>query len=211
MSAPGYFGKVLTRGDFVARRLAPDFVGAWDAWLEAGLLHSQQRLGPRWLDVYLNSPVWHFAVAAGLCGDHAVAGVMIPSVDRVGRYFPLTLAGVMRDEDGESPPGRLPQSLPQSLSEFSPESLPEPLTRAASWFETLERLALGSLVEGFSLEDMDAALTTLASNAAPGCVEALRGRALFWTQGSLRMAPTLMVCTALPSADQFCAMLAPVD
>jgi type VI secretion system protein ImpM len=198
MSAAGYFGKVLTRGDFVARRLSPDFVGAWDAWLEAGLRHSQQRLGSRWLDVYLNSPVWHFAIAAGLCGGDAMAGVMIPSVDRVGRYFPLTLAGVVQD-GGES------------QLELLADSLPELLARGSTWFDTLERLALSSLVEGFSLEEMDAALIALELDGAPQCAEALRGRAVFWTQGSLDMAPAVMVFEELPSPDEFCAMLASGD
>ena len=183
----GYFGKVLTHGDFVARRLSPGFVLGWDAWLQAGLRHSREQLGPRWLDAYLSSPIWHFAIAAGLCGDEAVAGVMIPSVDRVGRYFPLTLAGVMTDGG---------------------EMLPELFERGAAWFDALERLALGSLVDGFSLEHMDAALVALAPDRAPRCAGALEGRAVFWTEGSPLVASSLMVCGTLPSPEAYCGMLA---
>ena len=186
MIAAGYFGKVLTRGDFVARRLSPGFVLGWDGWLQAGLQHSRQQLGARWLDMYLSSPIWHFAIAAGLCGDEPVAGVMIPSVDRVGRYFPLTLAGVMEGD------GQL---------------LPELFERGAGWFDALERLALGSLADGFSLEDMDASLVSLAPDRAPQCAEALQGRAVFWTQGSPCVAPSVMVCGELPSPDAYCGMM----
>ncbi|MEG6992973.1 type VI secretion system-associated protein TagF, partial [Pseudomonas aeruginosa] len=37
-------------------------------------------------------PLWRFAIAPGLLGGEAVAGVVMPSIDRVGRYFPLTVA-----------------------------------------------------------------------------------------------------------------------
>ncbi len=183
----GYFGKVLTHGDFVSRRLSPGFVLGWDGWLQAGLQHSRQQLGARWLEVYLSSPIWHFAIAAGLCGDEAMAGVMIPSVDRVGRYFPLTLAGVMTGGG---------------------ELLPELFARGAGWFDALEGLALGSLVDGFLLEDMDASLAALSPDRAPQCADALERRAVFWTQGSPCMSPSVMVYGALPSPAEFCDMLA---
>ena len=48
--------------------------------------------GLRWLDVYLTSPAWRFVCAAGACGPRPVMGLMAPSVDQVGRYFPITLA-----------------------------------------------------------------------------------------------------------------------
>ncbi|MFW8696321.1 type VI secretion system-associated protein TagF, partial [Mesorhizobium japonicum] len=64
----------------------------WDLWLQAGLRHSRELLRERWLETYLNSPIWHFSLGAEVCGRAAMAGVLMPSVDRVGRYFPLTLA-----------------------------------------------------------------------------------------------------------------------
>ena len=92
----GFFGKVPTRGDFVQRALPASFIAPWDRWLQAGIAGSQEILGDDWLDIYLTSPVWRFALSAELAGDLAVAGVLIPSVDGVGRYFPFTLACVLR-------------------------------------------------------------------------------------------------------------------
>ena len=63
---------------------------SWDGWLQECLAASRAALGERWLDIYLTSPAWRFACAAGACGPAPVVGVMVPSVDRVGRYFPLT-------------------------------------------------------------------------------------------------------------------------
>lgn len=85
------FGKLPSHGDFLRRRASDAFVDAWDAWLRECLTASHEALGERWLDVYLTSPAWRFVCAAGTCGPVPVIGLMVPSVDRVGRYFPLTL------------------------------------------------------------------------------------------------------------------------
>jgi len=90
--AAGFFGKVPSHGDFVARRLPAAFTEPWDAWLQAGMADSRAQLGDAWLPTYLNSPIWRFALGAGVCGPQAWSGVMMPSVDRVGRYFPFTIA-----------------------------------------------------------------------------------------------------------------------
>lgn len=91
----GLYGKLPSHGDFLRRRASDAFVAAWDAWLQQGIAESRAALGDRWLDLYLTSPVWRFAAAPGACGPAPLVGVMAPSVDRVGRYFPLTVvAGV---------------------------------------------------------------------------------------------------------------------
>ena len=87
----GFYGKLPSHGDFLRRRVSDGFVGVWDAWLQECVAASRDALADRWLDVYLTSPAWRFVCAPGACGQSAVAGVMVPSVDRVGRYFPLTV------------------------------------------------------------------------------------------------------------------------
>jgi type VI secretion system protein ImpM len=91
-STAGFFGKLPARGDFVERRLDRGFCRALDDWLQAGMAESRARLGDAWLPLYLNAPLWRFAFAPGVCGAPAASGVMMPSVDRVGRYFPLVVA-----------------------------------------------------------------------------------------------------------------------
>ena len=90
----GWHGKLPSLGDFATRRLPPDFVSTWDGWLSAGLDALQQQ--PGWLDAYLASPSWRFLLMPGVLpsalGEQPWAGVLMPSVDRVGRYYPLTLA-----------------------------------------------------------------------------------------------------------------------
>ena len=88
----GAFGKMPALGDFFRLNLPRDFVDAWDGWLQEELAGSRASLGEHWLDCYLVGPLWRFALGPGLCETRAYAGVMMPSVDRVGRYFPLTVA-----------------------------------------------------------------------------------------------------------------------
>lgn len=183
---PGYFGKVASHGDFVQRGLAPAFVAGWDRWLQDSLRHSRAQLGETWLPAYLYSPLWRFALGAGVCGERAMGGVLMPSVDRVGRHFPLTLAAPI---DGQGEP----------MSALS--------GRAAAWFAALERLAFSSLAHGFSLPALDRAMTEMArADAAPACAEALAGRSMFWTVGGAQD-PAPLVCAGLPAPDVFCAML----
>ncbi|MFC0134094.1 type VI secretion system-associated protein TagF [Massilia eurypsychrophila] len=197
----GFFGKVSTHGDFVARRLAPSFQQPWDAWLQAGLQASRQALGERWLATYLCSPIWRFALAPGVCGERACAGVLMPSVDRVGRHFPLTVAS-----EGGAPLDQLMQQ--------------------GHWYERLEELALSALGEHFSLDAFDAALCALAmpaqTKAPPAVLSFERGQAvderllraiaaaaldehsMWWSDGSAQVAPCLVVCRGLPA---FAALL----
>lgn len=91
----GLYGKVPAHGDFVRRGLPSSFVGPWDAWLQDGMAAARERLGDRWATLWDGAPPWRFALPAGACGPDAVAGVMLPSEDMVGRRFPLTLAALL--------------------------------------------------------------------------------------------------------------------
>ncbi|WP_118136815.1 type VI secretion system-associated protein TagF [Oceanicella sp. SM1341] len=88
----GWYGKVPGAGDFLRRGLSPGFLQGWDRFAQGLLTTARAELGARWRGCYLAAPIWRFALAPGLCGPAACAGVMMPSVDRVGRQFPLCLA-----------------------------------------------------------------------------------------------------------------------
>lgn len=208
--APGFFGKLPSHGDFVTRRLPPAVRLCFDDWLQRGLVQSRIDLGEAWLPAWLSSPLWRFVVAAGVCGEHAWAGVMMPSHDRVGRCFPLLLAAAF---------------------DATP-SLPGCLAPHDGWFARLEAMALSTLEEGFSLERFDLALAALdgaalaasASDArrvpdaamATARVAALRagevgelaqGCSAWWTEGSHQVAPCLAICGGLPAPTRFAALL----
>jgi len=89
---PGWFGKLPGLGDFAHRRLSASFRDSWDQWLQDGLAGLRARHAQEWTTRYLESPLWCFALGAGTVDPRAWIGVLMPSVDGVGRYFPLMLA-----------------------------------------------------------------------------------------------------------------------
>lgn len=133
---PGLYGKIPVRGDFVTRRLTPRFVETWDTWLQNALSASKEQLGDRWLEIYLTSPIWHFLLSPGICDSMIWAGILMPSVDKVGRYFPLTLAVSL-------------STTQRQLDIF---------LHAADWFDQLEQLALSALEENIDLAELDGKL-----------------------------------------------------
>lgn len=203
-SIPGFYGKLPSHGDFVTRRLPRQFVEPWDAWLQAGLNASREQLGPDWLDCYLVSPVWQFVLSPGLCGNDAWAGLMMPSVDRVGRYFPLTLATRITDN--------------LALDRFFDDN--------SDWFDALTDLALSSLDYPFDLQDFDAQLERLPLSSRLSGKTASRPSAAVFSQlvDRLHLCDSLgcslwrsvmveqsdvqlMLCDGLPPVDAFVGFL----
>lgn len=89
-SRTGWFGKLPGSGDFAQRRLDAAFTPAWDSWLQDGMAQLRHRHAD-WLTHYLQAPVWQFMLGQDLVAGRAWLGVMMPSVDAVGRYFPMTV------------------------------------------------------------------------------------------------------------------------
>jgi type VI secretion system protein ImpM len=90
----GFSGKVPARGDFVHGGLPRDFVDPWHDWQSLVIAGSRTMMGSAWLDAFLEAPVWRFVIPSGLCGPRSAVGLIMPSVDKVGRYFPLTFAAL---------------------------------------------------------------------------------------------------------------------
>lgn len=90
---PGWFGKLPALGDFVTRRLPQSFVRPWDQWLTRGVEDIQRTHSEVGREALLTFPIWRFVAPPGTIGDDAWLGVLAPSVDSVGRCFPLTIAG----------------------------------------------------------------------------------------------------------------------
>ena len=132
----GFYGKIPSQGDFVVRRLRNEFVQQWDAWLQQWIGFSREALGAEWQQLYQDAPVWRFLLAPGTCGDNAWAGLFQPSVDRVGRYFPLTVAA----------------ALPSDLDVL------ETMNAARPWYDSIERTAAAAFTADVRLDDLDARL-----------------------------------------------------
>lgn len=91
MGGFGAFGKMPALGDFFRIGAASEVITPWDTWVQQILQASRATLGARFDGCYMSAPIWRFALAPSVAGNQGVLGVLMPSVDRVGRQFPLTL------------------------------------------------------------------------------------------------------------------------
>lgn len=127
----GLYGKLPAHGDFIYRNLPTSFINAWDSWLQGSVASTQEQLGEAWLDTYLTSPIWRFAFSEGVIDQHVWAGIVLPSVDRVGRYFPF------------------------SIVTYSSAALnPLEVIAQTHWFETIESLALKALEGRIHIDEL---------------------------------------------------------
>jgi len=211
---PGWFGKIPALGDFAVRRLPPEFTDTWDAWLAESLGASQEALGEGWRDAYLRAPIWRFALTPGIVDERFWFGVLLPSVDRVGRHFPLTIA------------------VPS-------EALPRPsLDPLEAWYERVSASALGCLSAETSVEAFEEKLAGLAPLAFGGGaslvhaddtqlrIDAARGidaagadlareallrdlalMSFWWARFDTSVAPTIVAMRGLPAPSSFVRLL----
>src|ERR1700722_12378723 len=89
MSA-GLFGKLPAKRDFIGMNASRRFLEAWEPWLQASVAMSKQVLGDAWVETYNRAPIWRYWLGADFCGE-AMIGAFMPSVDGVGRSFPLAI------------------------------------------------------------------------------------------------------------------------
>ena len=128
MSA-GLFGKLPAKRDFIGMNASRRFLEAWEPWLQAGVAMSKQMLGDAWIETYNRAPIWRFWLGADFCGE-AMIGAFMPSVDGVGRSFPLAIF-VGEGDASLAPP------------ELEPND---------AWFEAAEAVLLDALEPGATLE-----------------------------------------------------------
>ncbi len=136
---PGWYGKLPSLGDFASRRLTQPFVATWDTWLQHAMTASRTALGSAWLEVYMNSPIWRFLLLPGVIGDTLWGGIIMPSIDKVGRHFPLTIAVAIADR-----PGCIAAVM-----------------GARDWYGDLEETALATLNIDFSVQQFEEHLASM--------------------------------------------------
>ncbi len=168
--------------------------------------------------------MWRFALSPGVCGNDVWAGVLIPSIDSVGRYFPFTIAHQL---DWYTNPVEL-------------------LHEGRSWYEQAETLALSCLEDDFdyagfnqdvqAMAGIEAPVTsdisdqqTLASgdlsawhmalpsvDVLPKAYASLAAKSLselyfafscWWSAGSELVQPSLLLCQGLPPGAGYTSLL----
>ena len=167
MSA-GLFGKLPAKRDFVAANAPRRFLETWEPWLQSGVAMSRQAIGADWVESYNRAPIWRYWLGADFCGE-ALIGAFMPSVDGVGRAFPLTIF-FTEGEDALAPP---------EIDDNGP------------WCDDAEALLLSALDAGATLEAITEHLAALPqpklrqrSESVPGFCELPDGGTLINTGDS---------------------------
>ena len=216
----GFYGKLPAKGDFLSRNLSRDFVDCWDDWLQSGMQDSRQAFGEAWLQIYLTSPLWRYVLPAGVCGTAAWAGVLMPSMDKVGRYFPMTVAVPLSEPVSPLMIAANSQSWFEAVESCLLEALDDEALDLDTFDEKLQAFVIddnshspvdvaGSLDQGIrtSLDDALDVPKALLDLSISTLHESLDRCSAWWGQGSERVSPCLVLCRGLPGPGKFAAML----
>jgi type VI secretion system protein ImpM len=186
----GYFGKIPVRGDFVGTGLPLECVKTWDRVVSANLASAKGNLQDRWLDIWLQAPVWRFALPATLCGPDPLLGLWMPSIDKAGRHFPLMIAAV--------------------CSGATPEEMAR---HGTAWLDIAEDTGRTAIADDLTPAELTARippapdLTATPDTGLPYDLQPRRCAGLWWTLGSPLVPEKGLVLDTMPDAATFRAML----
>ena len=176
----GCHGKLPALGDFVTRGLHGAVLERWDGWLGQLVSASRSALGPDWQDAWLRMPAWHFVLGPSVLTDGPCAGVLIPSVDKVGRSYPFSVLSPMR------PDGAVP----------------------AAWRAGAEALAIEALGSGFDAALLQQRLDRIGpSGEAVPAERVPQGDSLFWWRPDETEAWSTLRTTGLPGPEHAQALV----
>lgn len=139
----GVFGKLPAKRDYVQSGMPPGLMEVLDPWLQAAIAQSRNDMGQGWLQSYLASPIWRFWLGSRVAGQ-PVLGALMPSVDGVGRYFPLLCAATF--------------DYPVAPPDIDPQD---------EWFEALEGHMLAALSDDATFEGLQGGLGAMDPPETP--------------------------------------------
>ncbi|MDR7040144.1 type VI secretion system protein ImpM [Methylobacterium sp. BE186] len=217
----GLYGKLPAKRDFIAPGASREFLATVEPWLQQGVAASRASLGAEWQPAFLRAPIWRFWLGHEVCGATTL-GALMPSVDGVGRYFPLAAFACAEADEHWVPPDIDPQDAWMGAVEDILLSALAPGTGLESVSEALKALGRPAaapppaLPEGIAEWPRAALPGPLAEGDARGAFAALRaagiarssaGATYWWTLGGEEVAPRALASRGLPDPACFAAML----
>jgi len=217
----GLFGKLTAKRDFIALFAPRAFLDAWEPWMQSGISASRDTLSSDWQAAFLSAPIWRFWLGPEICGA-TVAGVFMPSLDGVGRYYPLTLFAYADPGQTIAPPDidaqnewyhaaedylltTLDKEASFERTTSALDQLPPPAAMAACTPQgDMVRVANGTLAAHATdntLPDLFAALRT--ANFA----SIYSAASFWWTIGGGDYQPLALCCRRMPDPFLFTSML----
>ena len=177
------FGKLPSRGDFIARSMPRLLQRPFEDWLIPLVQQTRTDLGGQWNSVWRGAGPWRFWIGPDVLGGSwqrdlrkaaheinsaggAVTGVLLPSADRHGRDFPLVLV------------------LADGLARLMPPPVTTPPDRA--WYDMCDDLLYSARAET-EISAVERALDRLQGPFLPDgaeAMDALLGQRALWAQGT---------------------------
>ncbi len=186
----GYFGKIPARGDFVGAGLPSSVVRAWDAFAAASLGAAKAADPGRWPNIWLEAPVWRFALPATLCGPSPLVGLWMPSIDKAGRHFPLMFAATC--------PGTAPERMAR---------------HGTAWLDAAEDAGRAAIADDLVPDQLTALippppdLAATTDTGLPYDLQPRPGAGLWWTGGGPYVPAQALLLSTMPDNATFIAML----
>lgn len=209
----GLFGKLAAKRDFVAVSAPREFLRVWEPWIDQGMATGRKQFDPdEWEQAFLSAPIWRFWLGSSLCGD-AFAGALMPSIDALGRLFPLTL--MVKPGDGESLESPDVDSRDEWF-ERAEEVLLATLDPRTPFETTLSRLPGLQAVKGPRTIGGSGGPRTSAESHAAAIFASLRlenrdlpvsAATFWWTMGGADCAPLAALRRSMPPPKAFADML----
>ena len=198
----GVFGKLPAKRDFIALNLPHEFRGPWEDWMQASIAATRDQLGAAFQEQFLTAPLWRFWLGKSICGL-AACGAFMPSVDGVGRYFPLSICACGEAGESVAPPasgsnnawyGMVEDRLLSTLAdnyEFDAEHL-------------LGGLDLPCVTASTGEASPDALISRLFAEDMQNVVA---DQSWWWTVGGANFAPRVLRFHGLPDPYEFATFL----
>lgn len=221
--ASGLYGKLPAKRDFVVSDVPRDVLRLWEPWIQGGVSASQLALGAAWQERFFSAPIWRFWLGRRLMGVEAI-GAFMPSVDGIGRAFPLTVVCPADPDTRLASPAQDAQepwfdavealllaALDGPAYEATLDGLAA-LPAPALAGDPASRLALvpvGRNAVGLALEPGGSFEGAFAALGAAGDRRRLEDASLWWTIGGATTPAGAFMADGLPEADAFAAFLDP--
>ncbi len=214
----GIFGKLPQKRDFISFDIPRSILEPFENWLQSAVAASRDELGRDWQDQYLVAPIWRFWGGHEIFGVDCT-GVIMPSVDQVGRFFPLSVIYYDESGNGLVPPcwndneqwyvdleARLLQTLEEDVeieAKLLAEGLLAPIEDASDDTSGGEKLGNGYIWRS----DQQPVSELLSNLADRDYRSACEGRTYWWTNGGSNFGPIVYSQQGLPDPYFFTSMI----
>lgn len=186
-----WFGKIPAVGDFCASDMPAAVEAELDQWISTCMQRCELLFNQQWLTLYFAAPMSAFYWPPGVCkslGNAHAVGVLMPSVDKAGRAYPLIVLQTLHSQ---------PDTCCESL-------------HFEDWLKHMHRICSQTLDEDWPPEVLNRALSELPALHQQTLQLDLQTSAppkpLWFSLQLDGIEPHQLDCEGLPDAVQFCRL-----